>query len=356
VTECLNVGILGAGGIAALLHLPELAEIDGWRVTHMCGLEEDRMKLLCQRFSVPRYSMTWEELLADDSLDAILVAVPHPLHAKAGLAVLEHGKHLFMQKPLCATMEEADRLVAAAEAHPDLCVYCRPSFGPEVYGMRQQIAAGAIGQVTSAGCRVSHGGPEVYYAEVADFFEEPRRTDDLWFFDAQKASVGALFDMGVYAVAELVAILGRVVSVTARLASVAKPTTLEDTAVLIMEFENGALATAETSWCDPARTTLVRIHGTAGKLWAPGQDGGPLDLVQPSSYDREKALPLTQHMAVPRIPNQHEQWLEHIRAGTPPKLSNVWTARHVMEILLAAQQSSVNGTPIAIESAPRLMD
>ena len=59
----LNLGILGAGGIAALSHLPELAEVDGLRVTHMCGLEEDRLQLLCERFSVPRYSMTWEELL-----------------------------------------------------------------------------------------------------------------------------------------------------------------------------------------------------------------------------------------------------------------------------------------------------
>ena len=74
MTQPLNLGILGAGGIVALSHLPELTGVDGLRVTHMCGLEEDRLQLLCDRFSVPRYSMTWEELLGDDSLDAILVA------------------------------------------------------------------------------------------------------------------------------------------------------------------------------------------------------------------------------------------------------------------------------------------
>ncbi len=126
-------------------------------------------------------------------------------------------------------MEEADQLVAAAEARPELCVYCRPAFGAEVYEMRKQIAAGAIGRVSSAGARHSHGGPEVYYAEVADAFQEPRRKDDLWFFDPKQASVGALFDMGVYAVARLIAVLGRVVRVTARLTTVAKPTPLEDT-------------------------------------------------------------------------------------------------------------------------------
>ena len=356
MTQPLDLGILGAGGIVALSHLPELADVDGLRVTHMCGLEEDRLQLLCERFSVPRYSMTWEELLGDDSLDAILVAVPHPLHAKAGLAVLEQGKHLFMQKPLSATMEEADRLVAAAEASPELCVYCRPSFSAEVYEMRRRIATGAVGQVTGAGARASHGGPEVYYAEVADFFGEPRRIDDLWFFDATKASVGALFDMGVYAVAQLVAVLGRVVRVTAHLATVAKPTTLEDTAIVIMEFENGALATAETSWCDPARTFFMRIHGTAGKLLNPGVGGGSLDWVCPSSFDREHEEPITEHLDVPPVPNQHSEWLQHIREGTQPKLSNVWTARHVTEVLLAALESSRRETPVVIRSVPRLRD
>ena len=50
----INVGILGAGGIAALSHLPEIAEIDGMRVTHVCGRTESRLKLLCDRFTVPR--------------------------------------------------------------------------------------------------------------------------------------------------------------------------------------------------------------------------------------------------------------------------------------------------------------
>lgn len=356
MTKTINLGILGAGGIAALSHLPELTQVDGMRVTHLCGRTEGRLKLLCEQFSVPRYSLQWDALLSDEALDGIIVALPHPLHHQAGLAVLERGKHLFVQKPLCATMEEADQLVAAAEARPDLCVYCRPSFGAEIYEMRKRIAAGAIGRVTSAGARVSHGGPEVYYAEVADVFHEPRRDDDLWFFDPEKASVGALFDMGVYAVALLVAVLGRVVRVTARMATVVKPTSLEDTAVLILEFENGALATAETSWCDPARTSLLRIHGTGGKLWSPGQDGGLLDWIRPGSYDREWAAPIVDHLAVPPVANQHAEWLEHIRQGTQPRLSNIWTARHVTEVLLAAQESSQVSSPIPVASAPSLRD
>src|SRR5690606_35444844 len=125
-----------------------------------------------------------------------------------------------------------------------------------------------LGKVSSATARFSHGGPEVYYATIQTILDEPP-ADDLWFFDAQRADVGAIFDMGVYAIAHLVAVLGSVQSVTCRTTTIAKPTSLEDTATLILEFENGALGTAETGWCDGARTYGFGVHGTEGKLINP---------------------------------------------------------------------------------------
>ena len=279
----LNIGILGAGGIAALSHLPEIAAVDGLRVTHICGRRESRLRLLCARFDVPRYSTTWTALLDDEGLDAVIVALPHPMHAEAGLAVLERGLHLFMQKPLCTTLDEANLLVAASETRPAQVIYCRPSFDAAVYEMRRQLAAGAIGTVSGALARHSHGGPEIYYAEVADAFEEARAERDLWFFNADTAGGGALMDMGVYSIANLVALLGKVDYVSARMTTVAKPTALEDTATLILEFANGALATAElagairpdhrscacmaqpASWCCATKrlSTFVPVHTSA---------------------------------------------------------------------------------------------
>ena len=142
----INVGILGAGGIAALSHLPEIAEVDGMRVTHICGRRQRRLQLLCQRFDVPRYSTSWADLLADDELDAVIVALPHPMHAEAGLAVLERGLHLFMQKPLCTTLDEANQLVAASESRPRQVLYCRPSFDAAVYEMKAAVGRGRCRQ------------------------------------------------------------------------------------------------------------------------------------------------------------------------------------------------------------------
>ena len=347
----INIGILGAGGIAALSHLPEIANVPGMRVTHICGRRERRLRLLCERYDVPRYSTSWSDLLNDTSLDAVIVALPHPLHAEAGLAVLERGLHLFMQKPLCTTMDEADRLLAASESRPGQIVYCRPSFDAVVYEMRRQLAAEAIGTVSGAFARHSHGGPEIYYAEVSDSFNEAR-VDDLWFFDAETADGGALIDMGVYSIANIVALLGKVDYVTARMATVAKPTALEDSATLILEMANGALATAETGWCDPARSSYLRVHGSAGKLV---QQGDAIAYVRPSSYEREWAPPLVDEIAPEPVVNQHEEWLRCIENGAQPELSNLWTARHIMEIMLAAVASNRDGSRVPIRSHPRVI-
>ena len=345
----MNVGIIGAGGIAQKLHLPQIAAMEDMRVTHLAGRKEARLRTLADRFDVPRWTTDHRDLLADDSLDGIIVATPHPLHVDAGLEVLAAGKHLLMQKPLCGDMAEADRFVEAV-AQSDRCVLVLPHFAPEVYRTRELLHEGAIGKPSGAHCRTSHGGPEVYYAEVRDGFGE--EAGDLWFFDAGQASVGALFDMGVYAVAALVAVLGSVRSVMGQVATLDKPTELEDTATLILQFESGAIATAETGWCDPARTWQFRVHGTRGKVTIPGQDGAAMTRWEPGSYTREDIPPVPHPVdaAASSRGNVHEHWLRCLREGRYPELSHAWAARHVTEILLAGLESSRAGRRIQIRS------
>jgi predicted dehydrogenase len=345
----MNVGIIGAGGIALKLHLPQIAAMPELRVTHVSGRKESRLRLVAERFEVPHWSTDHRALLADDSLEGIIVALPHPLHVPVGLEVLAAGKHLLMQKPLCGEMEEADRFVAAVE-QLDRTVLAMPHFAPEIYRTRELLREGAVGKPSGAHCRTSHGGPEVYYAEVTDGFEE--QSGDLWFFDAQQAAVGALFDMGVYAVASLVAVLGTVSSVTGMTATLDKPTALEDTATLLLQFENGAIASAETGWCDPARTWQFRLHGTRGKVTIPGQDGASMTRWEPGSYTRED-LPPVPHPVDPAASsrgNVHEHWLRCIREGRQPELSHAWAARHVTEVLLAGLESARTGGRVAIHS------
>ena len=343
----LRVGVIGAGGITALLHLPEMADNPDIKVVLVSGRKENRLRRLCDQFDIPKWTQDYEAVLTDDGVEAIVIATPHPLHVSWGIKAIEAGKHVLMQKPLCGDMAEANAFVAAAKK-TEKTVLCMPHFNPQVYALRARCLSGEIGRISGARCRTSHGGPEVYYAGVQNAFGE-EAVEDLWFFDADQASVGALFDMGVYAVANLVAILGSVEQVTGMAATFDKPTTLEDGAVLILRMASGALVTAETSWCDPARSWELTLHGTTGKFTVPGLDGTAATRWTPSSYTDEHAPVVKTAVMFPDdIGNVHGHFLACIRDQKQPPLSNAQAARHVTEILLAGLESNRTGQTITL--------
>ncbi len=346
----LRVGVIGAGGIAAKLHLPELQTTPGVEIAVLAGRKESRLKRLAELFHVPRWTHSYDAVLSDPAIDAVVIALPHPLHVQYGLRALQAGKHVHMQKPLSTSLEEAEAFVRAAE-QTDRTVLCLPYVArPHVLAARELIAAGALGTISSAHSRFSHGGPEVYYATIQQILQE-QPEDDLWFFDADRADVGALFDMGVYAVAHLVALVGSVTAVTGRVATVHKPTRLEDTAALILDFENGAVGVAETGWCDGARTYEFSVHGTQGKLVNPPLTS-ELRHLRPSSLVDEDAPLIEEPVDTSRVPNvhSHQHWVDCIRAGRQPPLTNARFARHVTEILLRGLASAEQRRTVSVES------
>eukprot|EP00913_Durusdinium_trenchii_P013430 g12611.t1 len=339
----LRIGIIGAGGIAAKMHLPEMQTVADAEVVVISGRKQSRLETLCRKFNVPRWTHSYEEVATDPELDGVIVALPHPLHVEWGLRSLDAGKHVYMQKPLSTSLDEADQFVEAADAS-DRVVFALPYVStPRVLAARRLAADGALGTISSAHARHSHGGPEVYYAGIQQILEE-EADDNLWFFDADKADVGALFDMGVYSIANLVTMVGNVAAVTCRCRTVAKPTRLEDTAALLLDFENGALGTAETGWCDAARSWEFSVHGTAGKVVSPAPDQ-PLTWYRPSSTVDEDAPLLSETVDTSSFPvmNSHQMWADCIRQGETPELSNARTARHITEIMLAGLESSRTG-------------
>lgn len=347
----LRVGIIGAGGIAAKLHLPELVAVPGVEVTVLAGRKQSRLDTLCRKFNVPRSSNSYEEVIADPNIDAVVIALPHPLHVKYGLMALDAGKHVHMQKPLSTSLDEAEQFVQAA-GKTDKTVLCLPYVArPALLAARDCVARGELGRISAAHARFSHGGPEVYYATIQQILEEEDE-DDLWFFDAKRADVGALFDMGVYAIAHLVTLLGTAKSVVGRCTTVDKPTTLEDTAAMILEFAGGTLGVAETGWCDGARTYGFEVHGTKGKLVNPPLTPHllkfrPSTLVDEDGGLIQDAVDCSKYSSV----DSHQHWIDCIRERKQPPFSNARYARHITEIMLAGLESSKSGKVTPIRSS-----
>ena len=107
-----KIGVVGCGAIAQVHHLPNLAALDEqFQVAAVCDVSAAAAADAARRFHVPRHVTDWRDLLAFD-LDAVLLCHTDP-KTEAAVAVLQAGKHLFIEKPLCFSLDEIDAMTAA---------------------------------------------------------------------------------------------------------------------------------------------------------------------------------------------------------------------------------------------------
>src|SRR5689334_16087300 len=110
-----RVGILGCGGIARVAHLPSLARIDGVSIV---ALADPDASCLSAARGITNNAATfadYADVVAMEGVDAVVVALPPALHADATIAALRAGKHVYVEKPLATSLDDAARVVAAWE-------------------------------------------------------------------------------------------------------------------------------------------------------------------------------------------------------------------------------------------------
>ena len=115
----LRLGIIGCGGLPQGALLPAVATIAELNLVATCDLREEVARSVAERYHASFSTTDYEELLRQD-LDAVMVVAPPAVHETVGIAVLESGRHLFVEKPPSMSAEGAGRLAAAARARPEL--------------------------------------------------------------------------------------------------------------------------------------------------------------------------------------------------------------------------------------------
>lgn len=112
--ERLRVGVVGCGLVAQVMHLHYLSELpELFEVGAVCDLSSVALENAAKRFPGARAVGDWEELVAED-LDAVLVLTPGS-HAPVAVAAAEAGRHVFVEKPMCFSVDEGVAMLAAAE-------------------------------------------------------------------------------------------------------------------------------------------------------------------------------------------------------------------------------------------------
>ena len=143
-----RVGVIGAGAYAQRAHLPPLREHPDAEIAALCRRNSVRLAEAADAFDVPGRYTDYADLLADDSLDAVTVSLPHNLHYEAVRAALARDLHVLVDKPLTLRLDHARELVTLAEGRGlTLMVAFNRHYEPPFTKAHELLADGAIGEL-----------------------------------------------------------------------------------------------------------------------------------------------------------------------------------------------------------------
>ncbi|WP_165997667.1 Gfo/Idh/MocA family oxidoreductase [Bacillus sp. Cs-700] len=236
----LKIGVIGCGSIAKHRHLPEYAANKQIKIVAVCDIVKSRADETAVLYGAKSYE-SYEELLQNSEVDAVSVCTPNYLHAPVSIAALKAGKHVLCEKPMATSRADAEEMIeAASTSGKKLMIAHNQRFVPSHAKAREILASGEIGKVYSFRTAFGHPGPEGWSVDGKES----------WFFEKDKAFIGAMGDLGVhktdlirYLLNEEIVEVGSFVETSAK-----EFATVDDNAVCILKSESGIIGTLAASW------------------------------------------------------------------------------------------------------------
>lgn len=277
MSKKLKIGLIGAGGISVGCHMPGYASIpEQCEMVAVCDIAKEVAQAAADKFSIPKVTTDYKEILADPEIDAVSITTPNAFHMQPTIDALKAGKHVLCEKPLAMNAEEAKQMCRAAkESGKILQVALQTRFGGPARFMRQFIDAGNMGSI--------------YYARAKAL---RRRGVPHWgvFIDKDKQGGGPLIDIGVHILDFTLYMMGYPKPVSAsgktwdtlgKDPSIANfwgeydrtKFTVEDFAVGLIKFDDGSVVVLESSFManmegDPFETQLFGTKaGAIVRAW-----------------------------------------------------------------------------------------
>jgi len=348
--RALRVGVIGVGVISQQYfdHFPAL---DGLELTAVADLDVDRARSVGASQGVRGTSV--DELLATDDVDVVLNLTIPAAHAEVATRALAAGKHVYGEKPLALSTEQASPVLERA-SEAGLRVGSAPDtvLGTGVQTARAALDDGLIGTPVGASVAWSAAGHELWHPAPA-FYYQP--------------GGGPLLDMGPYYLTSLVTFFGPVVRVsgsgtrstrgrtiaTGPNAGTPIPVDVDTHVVAILEHESGVVSTVTVSfevWA--TRSPLFEVYGTAGTLGVPDPNrfSDPVSIA--TADDREwRELPVAAGYAEAGRGYGLADMAHAIATDRPHRASGE-LAFHVLEIMEAVQTASRDHIVVDVRSRP----
>lgn len=248
----LQVAILGAGNISGT-HA-RAASAAGLTIAAVHGRHPDKVRAMADAYGAAPY-LDLEACLAHPSLDAVLIGSPSGVHADQGILAAARGLHVLVEKPIDVTVERADALIdAASRSGVRLGVMFQDRTQPAFVALQRALGSGRLGRPLLTAATVRWYRPPEYYGASG--------WRGTWALDGG----GALMNQGIHTLDLLLWLFGRLARVSARVATMFHTIEVEDTAVALLEFESGAVATYEATTAAypgyPRRLEITTSEGT----------------------------------------------------------------------------------------------
>ena len=196
--EDIRIGIIGVGQIGKK-HVEGYQKVPGARIVALADIDAAEGKRVAERFNIPNVYTDFRKLLERDDIQAVDVALHNNLHSPVTVLALRAGKHVYCEKPMAGSYADAKAMMhEAAASGRKLSIQLFSLFTKQTKVARRLIDAGKLGRIfhaRSTGYR-RRGRPFVDGYGTASFVKK------------QVAAGGALYDMGVYHIAQIVYLLG----------------------------------------------------------------------------------------------------------------------------------------------------
>ena len=324
----LKVALIGCGGLGTR-HAKNVSSLDNVDLIAVCDAYlESAQKLAVDLPGNPIPFDDHQEMLAEQSPDAVLVVTPNHVHSSVTVDATQSGAHVFCEKPMALTVEECDAMIDAAEQSGVFLQigYVR-RFQNAYSEMKRLIDTGKIGKIGMAHTiRLGTGPPG---------------GSEGW--QLSKNTYGGLFSMHSHELDQLTWMGGEVEAVTAVMKYGDDPdNTVEESIFINLEFASGAIGSLSSSRIYPAGSYELGVAGTEGALKITSGAGTHLTFQQKGEkaermeFERNNAL-------LEEIPH----FFDCIHTHTPPTCTG-HDGRRTIAISLAAHEAAQTGSRVEV--------
>src|SRR5215218_8876543 len=353
MTRTVKLALLGCGDVAQRDYLPEMHRMVGRaELVAVCGRTPQRVRQVAEQYDIPAQYDDYRSMLAESDAEAVINLTPIQVHTETTLAALEAGKHVYSEKPIATTLDDAERIRDEA-VRRDLTLVCAPSvlLFPQVRFALELVSSGRIGKVHAALGRGYGGVPpwSGYPSDPSPFFAR---------------GAGPLADMGVYPLHAITGILGPAKRVSAFAAQARDgfvvddgpfagkrvPIEVADNWHLMLDFGDGRLASVTTNnVVQDSRAPQLELFGLEGTVSVNLLDvSAPVETLlvgegwTSHSVQHERSAGPDHLLGV-------EHLVECLSGGARP-IPSVEHAIHVVEIMQAATRSAAAGRAFDLET------